>query len=120
MSEAKNIGLVVKAPERLCQDPNCPFHGSLKIRGRQLAGKVVSVSPGRFAVILQESYRYSDKYMRYFKRRRKVHAHLSPCLELALGDVATIAECRPVAKTISFVVVSREKASAKAILQTAV
>jgi small subunit ribosomal protein S17 len=119
MSEARNIGLSVKAPDRMCEDPNCPFHGSLKIRGRQLSGKVVSASPGRFAVILQESYRYSNKYMRYLKRRRKVHAHLPPCVEVAVGDLATIAECRPVAKTISFVVVQREKASAKAILQTA-
>jgi small subunit ribosomal protein S17 len=120
MSESRNIGLAVKAPDRLCEDPNCPFHGSLRIRGRQLTGKVVSASPGRFAVILQESYKYNNKYMRYLKRRRKVHAHLPPCLEVAIGDVATIAECRPVAKTISFVVVTREKATAKQVLQTAV
>jgi small subunit ribosomal protein S17 len=120
LSEARNIGLEVKMPERMCEDPNCPFHGSLKVRGRLLSGKVVSLSPGRFAVVLQESYKYNKKYMRYLKRRRKVHAHLPPCVELGVGDLATVAECRPVAKTVSFVVVQREKASTRAILQTAV
>jgi small subunit ribosomal protein S17 len=79
----------------------------------------VSVSPGRFAVILQESYKYKKKYMRYLKRRRKVHAHLPGCLELGVGDIATIAECRPVAKTVSFVVVQGERANVKSVLETA-
>jgi small subunit ribosomal protein S17 len=119
MSESRDIGLEVKAPDRLCEDPNCPFHGSLKIRGRLLSGKVVSVSPGRFAVVQRESYKYSKKYMRYLKRRSRVHAHLSPCLELRIGDVATIAECRPVAKTISFVVVRRTVGPAAKMLDAA-
>ena len=35
-----NIGLKVKEPKRECQDKNCPFHGSLSIRGKLFDGKV--------------------------------------------------------------------------------
>ncbi|MHB1909520.1 MAG: 30S ribosomal protein S17 [Nitrososphaerales archaeon] len=114
MSESRNIGLDVKSPSRQCEDPNCPFHGSLRVRGKLLSGKVVGVSQGKFAVVERESYRYNKKYMRYLKTRNKLHAHLPPCVELSLGDVATVAECRPLAKTISFVVVQRTPANVKA------
>ena len=97
----------MKAPERMCEDPNCPFHGSLKIRGKLLSGKVVSVSAKNLAVVQRESFAYNKKYMRYLKKRSKLHAHLSPCVDLKLGDIATVAECRPISKTVSFVVVDR-------------
>jgi small subunit ribosomal protein S17 len=107
MSQAKNIGLVVKPPARQCEDPNCPFHGSLKIRGKLLTGKVVSVSAKNLAVVERDSTQFNKKYLRYLKKRHKLHAHLSPCFDLKVGDTATVAECRPVAKTVSFVVVDR-------------
>ena len=108
MSESRNIGLDVKAPERKCEDPNCPFHGTLRVRGKLLTGKVVSVSAKNMAVVQRESTKYNNKYMRYLKKRHKLHAHLSPCLDLSIGDVARVAECRPISKTVSFVVVGRE------------
>ncbi|MDD1714683.1 MAG: 30S ribosomal protein S17, partial [Methanoregulaceae archaeon] len=39
---AKNIGLGVMQPETACTDANCPFHGSLPVRGQVITGKVVS------------------------------------------------------------------------------
>ncbi|MHB8566001.1 MAG: 30S ribosomal protein S17 [Nitrososphaerales archaeon] len=108
MSEARNIGLQVKAPERACEDQDCPFHGSLRIRGKLLSGKVVSIAAKNMAVVQRESFQYNKKYMRYLKKRNKVHAHLPPCVELKMGDLATVAECRPISKTVSFVVVQRE------------
>lgn len=107
MSESRNIGLDVKAPERQCEDRNCPFHGSLRIRGKLLTGKVVSVSAKNMAVVQRESTQYNDKYMRYLKKRHRLHAHLSPCVDLQLGDLATVAECKPISKTVSFVVVGK-------------
>jgi small subunit ribosomal protein S17 len=109
LSQAKNIGLEVKAPARVCEDPNCPFHGSLKIRGKILTGKVVSVSAKNLAVVQRESTQFNKKYLRYLKKRHKLHAHLSPCFDLKLGDIATVAECRPISKTVSFVVVDRAR-----------
>jgi|SRR5579875_890996 len=108
MADARNIGLEVKAPERTCEDEDCPFHGSLRIRGKLLTGRVVSVSAKNLAVVQRESFQYNKKYMRYLKKRNKVHAHLPPCFELALGENVTVAECRPISKTVSFVVVQRE------------
>jgi small subunit ribosomal protein S17 len=91
----------------MCEDPNCPFHGTLRIRGKLLTGKVVSVSAKNLAVVQRESTQFNKKYLRYLKKRHKLHAHLTPCLDLKLGDIATIAECRPISKTVSFVVVDK-------------
>ncbi|MFI5420182.1 MAG: 30S ribosomal protein S17 [Nitrososphaerales archaeon] len=107
MSESRSIGLDVKAPGRLCEDPNCPFHGSLRIRGKLLTGRVVSVSAKNLAVVQRESTQFNKKYLRYLKKRHKLHAHLTPCLDLKVGDIATVAECRPISKTVSFVVVDK-------------
>lgn len=109
MSETKNIGLETKNPERQCEDSNCPFHGTLKIRGKLLTGKVVSIAAKNMAVVQRESTKYNDKYMRYLKKQHKLHAHISPCMDLEVGDTANVAECRPVSKTVSFVVVGRER-----------
>ena len=110
MSEARNVGLEVKAPDRACQDPDCPFHGSLRIRGKLLTGKVVSVSAKNLAVVQREWFQYNKKYLRYMKKRNKLHAHLPPCFELKIGDSVTVAECRPISKTVSFVVVEKSAA----------
>ena len=109
MSQARNIGIEVKAPERMCSDPNCPFHGSLRIRGKLLSGKVVSVSAKNMAVVQRESTQFTNKYLRYLKKRHKLHAHVSPCIDLKVGEIVTVAECKPISKTVSFVVVSIEK-----------
>jgi small subunit ribosomal protein S17 len=114
MSEARSIGLEVKPPARPCEDPNCPFHGTLRIRGKLLTGKVVSVSAKNMAVVQRESTQFNKKYIRYLKKRHKLHAHLSPCVDLKPGDIATVAECRPVSKTVSFVVVDRISAGTSA------
>ncbi len=107
MSEARSIGLEVKPPSRICEDPNCPFHGTLRIRGKLLTGRVVSISARNMAVVQRESTQFNKKYLRYLKKRHKLHAHLSPCFDLKIGDVATVAECRPISKTVSFVVVDK-------------
>ncbi|MGB8820249.1 MAG: 30S ribosomal protein S17, partial [Methanoregula sp.] len=39
---AQNIGLNVQAPKQECKDVNCPFHGTLPVRGQVITGKVVS------------------------------------------------------------------------------
>ena len=97
-------GLAVTPPRRTCEDIRCPFHGNIKVRGKILTGKVVSLS--RQTIVIQREYLSKvKKYNRYERRRSKVHAHLPPCVEAKEGDIATIAECRPLAKTVSFVVV---------------
>ena len=61
-------------------------------------------------VIQRELLQKVKKFNRYERRRSKVHAHLPPCVEAKEGDIATIAECRHIAKTVSFVVVQTKGA----------
>ena len=42
-NKAKNIGINVKAPKESCNDKNCPFHGTLPVRGQVITGIVSSV-----------------------------------------------------------------------------
>jgi small subunit ribosomal protein S17 len=103
----KNIGIDVKPPQKSCNDPCCPFHSSLKIRGKTFKGKVVSAKNKTTVVVEREFLYYIKKYMRYERRRSKVHAHLPSCIGLKENDLITIAECKPLAKSIAFVVIGK-------------
>jgi small subunit ribosomal protein S17 len=55
---------------------------------------------------------YYTKYSRYERRRSKTLAHNPPCISAAEGDKVTIAECRPLSKEVTFVVVEKSGAVA--------
>jgi small subunit ribosomal protein S17 len=105
---AKDIGLDVPEPSKECDDVNCPFHGNLSVRGQILVGTVVSDKMDRTVVIQQRREKLINKYQRYEKRQSKIHAHNPPCIDAKVGDVVTFAECRPLSKTKSYVVVKSE------------
>ncbi|MEM4647256.1 MAG: 30S ribosomal protein S17 [Candidatus Nezhaarchaeales archaeon] len=106
--KTRNIGIPgVKSPERTCSDPCCPYHGTLSVRGKILEGTIVGMKMKATATILHEYEVYVKKYERYERRRRKIHAHLPPCLDVKVGDRVVIGECRPLAKTVSFVVLGK-------------
>jgi small subunit ribosomal protein S17 len=102
------IGLNVPEPEEACSDENCPFHGTLSVRGQTLVGEVASTDMEKTVVVEQEYDVYVPKYDRYMKRRSRIPAHAPPCVELAVGDTVQIAETRPLSKTKSHVVVERQ------------
>ncbi|MET1124742.1 MAG: 30S ribosomal protein S17 [Archaeoglobaceae archaeon] len=102
--KVRDIGIDVKPPEGVCSDDNCPFHGTLSVRGQIMRGRVVKVY-GKTAVIERELIRYVPKYERYMRKRSKLHAHNPSCINAKPGDFVTIAECRPISKTKSFVIV---------------
>ncbi len=103
---ARNIGLPgVEPPEKECDDPNCPFHGTLSVRGIVLEGTVVSDKMDKTVVVEREYLHYVRKFRRYERRRSKIHAHNPPCINAKKGDKVLIAETRPISKTVSFVVV---------------
>ena len=104
-------GLEVAAPKKKCQDSRCPFHGSLKVRGRLLKGKAVSTEGKGFVVVQMAYLHMVRKFNRGERRRSRVSAHLPDCLEVQDGDEVTIGECRPLSKTISFVVVESGRGS---------
>jgi small subunit ribosomal protein S17 len=104
-------GLEVVAPRKKCQDARCPFHGNLKVRGRLLSGKAVSTSARGFTVVEMEYLHMVTKFNRGERRRSRVNAHVPPCMEVNDGDTVTIGECRPLSKTISFVVVESKRST---------
>jgi len=97
----------VKKPEKTCNDPNCPFHGSLKIRGRILEGVVVSAKMDKTVIVRRDYLHYVPKYKRYERRRSHIPAHNPPCINATENTIVRIAECRPISKTVSFVVIEK-------------
>ena len=102
------IGIEVEEPKERCDDPNCPFHGHLKVRGIIIRGKVVSTAMQKTVVVERERLHYVPKYERYEKRTSRYKAHLPPCIKVEKGDEVIIMECRPLSKTKHFVVVGKK------------
>ena len=101
----RNIGLQVPLPKSICADDLCPFHGTLGIRGKLVQGKVVSAKAPKMVVVQQEYPRIVTKYKRYARSKSKIHAHRPTCIDVKEGDIVLTAECRPLSKSVSFVVV---------------
>ncbi|HEY9245682.1 MAG TPA: 30S ribosomal protein S17, partial [Candidatus Methanoperedens sp.] len=85
------------------------FHGVLPVRGQVLNGVVVSDKMDKTVVVQRTFEKKIAKYERYEKRKTKIHAHNPPCLSAKEGDKVTVAECRPLAKTKSYVVIEVAK-----------
>lgn len=101
----KDIGLKVQEPKRECTDRNCPFHGSLSIRGKLFDGKVTG-NKAKHTITLQKDVPiYFTKFKRYARGKSTIHAHVPSCIDVESGDNVLTAECRPISKSISYVVV---------------
>ena len=103
----KNIGLPVMEPKEkpLKNEKNNPFNGSLTIRGKLFEGIVINAKAKRTAVIQKESLIYFEKFKRFGRSKNKIHAHIPSNLNVRIGDRVTAAECRPISKSVSFVIV---------------
>jgi len=106
-NDARNIGLNVKPPSESCTDRNCPFHGTLPVRGQVIKGSVISHKMQDSISVKREFMHFVKKYERYEKRTSTYLAHCPPCIKLKVGDNIRIAECRPLSKTISFVAIEK-------------
>ncbi len=105
MTKARNIGIPgIQPPENECNDPKCPWHGHVKVRGMIFRGVVVSAKMQKAVVVRHDYYHYVKKYKRYEKRHTLIHAHNPPCINAKEGDEVIVGETRPLAKTVSFVV----------------
>jgi len=107
----RNIGIEVALPDSSCNDPKCPFHGHLSIRGQIIDGVVISSKMDKSVVVSKERLRYIPKYERYEKRSSHYNAHNPECIDAQIGEKVKIMECRPLSKTKSFVVIERSLAS---------
>ena len=104
---SRDIGIKVKSlktePDKT--DKKNPFNGTLSVRGKLFEGKVVKNKAKNTVVIQREAPIYFSKFKRYARGKNSIHAHVPSNLEVNEGDMVIAAECRPLAKSVSFVVV---------------
>lgn len=105
----RDIGIKVKEPERECTDKHCPFHGTLAVRGRLFDGKVTGDKARQTITLQKESPVYYSKFKRYARSKSTIHAHVPECIDVESGDHVLTAECRPISKSVSYVVVEVRK-----------
>ncbi len=121
-NKVRNIGIDVVPPTERCEDKNCPFHGSLGVRGNVFTGTVIKADMQKTAIIEWERWVKVPKYERFTKKRTKLKAHNPECINAKPGDKVKIAETRPLSKTKHFVIIEKvgkelhfqEKADARA------
>ena len=103
----RNIGIKVPAPTSDADenDKKNPFNGTLSVRGKLFQGKVVKSKAKDTVVLEKESPTYYSKYKRYARSKNSIHAHVPSNIEVEEGDIVIAAECRPLSKSVSFVVV---------------
>ena len=108
-TKVRDIGIGVNPPQAECNDPNCPFHDSLSVRGQIIEGVVASIKMDKTVVVERNYLKYHEKYERYEKRSSRFSVHAPACFDLKVGDNVSIMECRPLSKTVSFVIVEKRE-----------
>ena len=103
----RNIGLPVKELKKkpVENENNNPFNGSLSIRGKIFEGTLINAKSKGTVVIERESLIDFTKFKRFGRSKNKIHAHVPSNLDIQEGDHVVAAECRPISKSVSFVVV---------------
>ena len=103
----RNIGLPVKESNKKIEEneKNNPFNGTLSIRGKIFEGTVINAKANGTVVIQKESPIYFKKFKRFGRSKNKIHAHVPSNINVKEGDYVIAAECRPISKSVSFVVV---------------
>ena len=107
MATPRDIGVDVIAPESDWDgSENCPFYGSLRVRGQIIEGTVSRLGMNDSIVVERQRIRSMKKYERYEKRTSALSAHLPNCIgNVEVGDRVKLMECRPLSKTVSFCVI---------------
>lgn len=88
-----------------CKDKNCPIHGTIRVRGGVLIGKVVSAKMKNTVVVERDTTKYFSKYKRWAKERSRILAHNSDCIGARLGDIVKIGETRKISKRKAWAVI---------------
>ncbi len=101
------MSMTFKKPKKTCRDRNCPFHGDLSLRGRVINGVVTSAKMDKTIIVERDYLNYVPKFKRYERRYSRIPCHNPPCMNVKEGNRVRIAECRPISKTVSFVVVEK-------------
>lgn len=96
-----------KEKEDMCDDRNCPTHGTLSTRGIVLEGVVASDKMDKTVIVQRNRHVKLTKYERYRPTKSRIPAHNPPCINAKVGDRVRIMECRKLSKTVSFVVTEK-------------
>lgn len=107
MTKTKNIGIDVVLPKNTCLDKHCPFHGTIKVRGRLFRGKVVRNKATKTVQVEFDRIYPLRKYERFITKTTRITVHNPDCINANVGDQVQIMECRPISKTKSFVVIQK-------------
>ena len=96
---------------RAAPDPRCALGctGNVNIRGKLITGTIKTTKMKNTVIIRKDYLHYIKKYNRFEKRHKNVAVHCSPCFDVKEGDIATVGQCRPLAKTVRFNVLKIEK-----------
>jgi small subunit ribosomal protein S17 len=103
----RNIGIPVKKLKEIPveNERNNPFNGSLSVRGKIFEGIVIKAKAKGTVVIQKESPIFLTKFKRYGRSKNRIHAHVPSNITVNEGDHVMAAECRPISKSVSFVIV---------------
>ncbi|KAF7680922.1 40S ribosomal protein S11 [Astathelohania contejeani] len=108
----RDLEIGYKAPETAKTgtyiDKNCPFTGTINVRGRVFKGQVYKAKQENTIVVIKRYLHYIPKYKRYERRNTKYSVHLSPCFfgMVNVGDTVVCGETRPISKTKRYVVIA--------------
>ena len=104
---ARNIGISVKKSTKspISGEKNNPFNGSLSIRGKLFEGIIVNAKAKHTVTIEKKSFINFSKFKRYGRSKNRIHAHVPSNLDVKEGDHVIAAECRPISKSVSFVII---------------
>ena len=89
--------------KEVCNDFACPKHGQISLRGRSFKGTIIKKFPKRIVVELERTVRIA-KYERFTKKKTRLHARIPENMDLHVGDLVKVRECRPLSKIIHFIV----------------
>ncbi len=85
---------------------------NIAVRGRVFKGHVIKKFPTRVVVEFERTI-YVPKYERYYRKKTKLHARLPENMNIEIGDLIKIQECRPLSKIIHFLVIEKVKEKEK-------
>jgi small subunit ribosomal protein S17 len=81
---------------------------TLGSRGRSFQGAVIRKFDKRVTIEFERTVKI-PKYERFMKKKTRIHARLPEHFkeEIQMGDLIKVQECRPISKTIHFIVIEK-------------
>ena len=72
---------------------------------QNLNGKVTGDKAKQTITLTKDEPIYFSKFKRYARGKSTIHAHVPGCIDVTSGDHVLTAECRPISKSVSYVVI---------------